>query len=110
MLDKIIEAEFFYDDFLTTGFFGTQINKVLLQNGELKWWGILLIIFLGFIAVVIFTADGSAGTDICVRCRNLVAFFLFFAIIPGTTGVLFIGVVESWAILEIIVGFGTKIK
>ena len=110
IIEKIILAEITYDDFLTNGFFGTQLNNILLSDGELKWWGILLIIALGFIMVGIFEGTRSELGGIGIGCRYLVSVFLFLAVISGTAGALFIGGVEAWAILELVYIVGTWLE
>ena len=102
IIDQLALAEMSYDGFLTTGFFGTQLYAFLMPDNELKWWGILLIILLGLLVVGVFESARSEGGGIGVSCRNLVSIFLLLAVISGTTGVLFFGVVEAWAILEMI--------
>lgn len=100
ILENMVAGKYAYQGFLSTGIFGDRVNRFFLPEGNLAWWGILLIIIISILIDAFIEAVSEDELGLRLRC--MAATMLLVAIFCGTNGIIFVGIVECWAVFQII--------
>lgn len=101
-LERFLSIENSYKGFLAEGLFGKQIDAFFLKDpndpANMKWYAIVIFFILGILMV----AWMAQLEDFFVAIRVLAAVMLLIAVIDGTSGVAFTGMVVSTTMLQMV--------
>lgn len=107
-LERFIEMENSYKGFLAEGLFGKQIDAFLLKDPDdpanMKWYALVIC----FILASTLVGWMAYLDDFFVSMRVLSAVLVLVAVLAGTRGVLFTGMVASTTMFQMICIIGGR--
>lgn len=107
-LKRFMSMENSYKGFLAEGLFGEKINAFFQKDpndpNTIQWYTIIICFILGTLMV----AWMAQLEDFWVAIRVLTAVLLLVAVFGGTRGILFIGIVASTTILQMVYTIGSR--
>lgn len=101
-IKRFMEMENSYKGFLAEGLFGKEIDAFFLKNpndpANMKWYAIVIFFILGMVMV----GWMAVLEDFFVAIRVLTAVMVLIAVLAGTGGTLFTGMVVSTTMLQMV--------
>lgn len=101
-IKRFMEMENSYKGFLEEGLFGKEIDAFFLKNpndpANMKWYAIVIFFILGMVMV----GWMAVLEDFFVAIRVLTAVMVLIAVLAGTDGTLFTGMVVSTTMLQMV--------